>query len=109
MCSEYNVNPNTVKIFNDYYCGPKRYEHGKKTLIAKFKKNKNSDGYNVKVYAFAIPAVFFIIKVLGSRDSFGRYRAGWEMNFASDCQEHVYNIAKLINCGKMDVSMDEFI
>lgn len=91
------------QVFGDKFCGPKRFEHGEETLVAKFENDPESDGYEVEVYCCSMPADFFKIVAKPSVNSIGKLGPGFEVTFGSGCCQEAHMIAGLINDGMLGV------
>jgi hypothetical protein len=87
--------------FRGYFVGPEILPHSTKTLIAKFPKIADNDGYEVEVYCFAVPAQFFEIVALDSKNSIDEIKKGFTLVTGTVCVEEVYKIAKLLNDGML--------
>ena len=88
-------------VFRGYFVGPEKLPHHERTLIAKFEDNEESDGYAVEVYCVALPAQFFEIVALNSKNSIGEEQIGFTLSTGSGCAEESFRIAKLLNEGML--------
>lgn len=83
---------------------PETFRHGEDELIAKLKSEKDDDGYDVEIYELRMPATFWKIKVLPTRNSIDELRPGFEISTGSGGDEMlslVIRIAEQINDGMM--------
>ena len=87
FASCYIVRDEDRKLFGKNWCGPEKYEHGKRVLIAKYKKQEKSDGQDVEVYCFAMPATFYIIKALRGKNSINKPQSPYEVSTGANGTE----------------------
>lgn len=79
----YRVTNEDEAIFGANWCGPKRYDHGVETLVARYEKEEGGDGQTAEVYCSAFPATFYRVKVLAGSDSIGQPKAAYEVGTGS--------------------------
>jgi hypothetical protein len=77
---------NPLKGLGEYHKPPARFEHGRDALVAKVPKVNGGDGQPVEVYECRMPARFYKIKVLPSKNSVGEKKEGYEITTGSGDQ-----------------------
>ncbi len=89
-----------MAAFGPQWCGPDRYAHWEKTLVARYPKDtEEGDGQPCEVYCTAAPARFYTIKVLQADDSMGKSQSPWALAFGSGSHDLVATMAKAIAQG----------
>ncbi len=92
------------KALGDNFCGPDRLPHGQEVLVAVFEDNPKSDGHRVEMYCTALPAMFYKIKALDSKNSVGDEQKGFCLETGSGVFEWAVTTAKMINEGMLGCS-----
>ena len=83
--------------FGENFTGVKKLEHAKDILVAKFEGD--GDGFDVEVYCCAMPARFYSIKALPTKNSVGELQDGFELTTGSGMLEWTAETAKQISGG----------
>jgi len=96
-------------IFGSNWCGPVvSFESHKKTLVAKYPKEPDSDGQDVEIYCTSAPARFYDMKVLGGCNSIGDEKKRYNFGTGSGCEmaEVLVVMAKHIQNGMLTLGVD---
>ncbi len=96
----YFVRQEHIEIFGEYWCGPGKLEHGEDVLIARYPKD-NGDGQSVDIYCCAMPARFYILKVLADVNSVDESQVAYEVSTGSSQAGLAALIAKAISGGML--------
>ena len=94
---------NMSDALNDNWCGPDKLPHAEEVRIAIFDKEDGGDGHKVELYCTAMPAKFFTIKALETRNSAGELRQGFKLNTGSGCFEWSIKTAEMLTEGTLGV------
>lgn len=94
---------NLKNVFSGNFVGPEKLDHWKETLIAKFDEIADNDGFGVEVYCTAAPATFFKIVALDSHNSVDDFKKGFSLSTSSGDGSEVFQIAKMLNDGMLDL------
>lgn len=65
------------------YKPPKKFEHGKDTLVVSIPKVENGDGHPVEIWECRMPATFYRVRVLPSKNSCNEAKPGFELSTGS--------------------------
>lgn len=90
-----------IKPFGKRWCGPGKYDLGKRTLIAEYAKNKNEEARHVKVFCTAMPARFYEIEVEEGKNSVKDLQKGYKISTSSGEAGIAAIIAEAISGGKL--------
>jgi hypothetical protein len=99
----YDVKPEESEVFGLNWCGSTKFEKHTPMLIAKFTKDKDSDGQDVEVYCSAAPARFFTIKALDSTNSVNEINKGFTLETGSGMAVLTKQIAEAISSGMLGI------
>lgn len=73
-----------LELIQEYWCGPKRFPHGDKCLVARIpKRPEDGDGQPVDVYVCAMPARFYTVEAKLAEDSVGWQLHAWSLETGS--------------------------
>ncbi len=90
------------------YKPPKEFKHGLPELVAEFPKTpKNGDGQNVEIWETRMPARFYTIKALPTRNSIGELQPSFALSTGSSQEKLVNDIATAISEGMLGLEREE--
>lgn len=70
-------------LLAQWYCPPDRFEHGEWHKVASIPKRKGSDGQPSVIYESRLPARFYKVEVLDSKNSIGEPTKGFTLSTGS--------------------------
>jgi hypothetical protein len=91
-----------AEAFGENFSFPKKYVHGEDIGCALYRKEPGNDGQTVEVFCCALPARFYILKVLPGVNSCDEPKAGYTISTGSGQAELAAKIADAISQGMLD-------
>ena len=88
----YGVRTSERTMFGQHWCGPDRFPHGEKVLVARYLAVPEGDGSSVDVYVEAMPARFYTVRA-----------GGFELTFGSGQGELAAKVAKMLATGMLTI------
>lgn len=92
------------KTFGKHYCAEGPFVHGEEKLIARYAKEKGGDGHDVEVYETRLPARFFRIMAIETRNSVGGFKPGFNLETGSGQEQLAADIALAISEGMLELT-----
>ena len=81
--SLYNAHPYTIAAFGAAWCGPEKFDHMQRYLVARYDAPAGSDGQSVEVFCSMAPADFYILQMQEGTDSLGEAMPAYELRTGS--------------------------
>lgn len=96
-----------LTAFGEHWCGPERYGHWVKTLIAEYRKDDDGDGKNVKVYCTTAPARFYTLEVEVGENSVHTPKNAYYVSTGGGQEKLAATIAQAISDGMLEFSQEK--
>jgi hypothetical protein len=101
----YTIHDRPIVALGRRYKPPARFRHGVAELVAELPKQPNSDGYHVRVYESRLPARFYKVVALPSKNSCGEPRPGFTLSTGSSMTDLVGALTLAVNDGMLDIEV----